>query len=179
MESTGEAECIKSIPLSIQPPEDRLIWAESANGLFSVRSAYKLAMKLSRPTNYGSSSDSQTKKFQKLLWQIPTPHKVQHFIWRACHDILPTRKNLVRRQVLQDDCCSECYEKPETSSHLFQSCPRAREVQSCTKIHFSIDTTNIHSCFDLMWHMIMGGTYDESKVAFDEAEIFSQVDSSK
>ena len=63
-----EAKCIKSIPLSIQPPEDRLMWAESANGLFSVRSAYKLAMNLSRPTNHGSSSDdSQTKKFWKLL----------------------------------------------------------------------------------------------------------------
>ena len=23
----------------------------------------------------------------------------------------------------------------------------------------------IHSCFDLMWHMIMEGNYDESKVA--------------
>lgn len=96
-----EAECIKIIPLSIQPPEDRLIWAESANGLFSVRRAYKLAMILSWPANSGSSSDdSQTKKFWKLLCQIPAPHKVLHFIWKACRDILPTRKNLVRRQVL-------------------------------------------------------------------------------
>ena len=135
-----EAECIKSIPLSIQPPEDRLIWVESANGLFSVRSTYKLAMNLSRPTNHGSSSDdNQPKKFWKLLWQIPAPHQVRHFIWRACRNILLTRKNLVRRQVLQDDHCSECHEKLKISGHLFQSCPRVGEVWSCTKIHFSID----------------------------------------
>ena len=64
-----EAECIKSIPLSIQPPEDRRIWAESANGVFTVRSAYILAVNLSRSANYGvSSDDSQMKKFWKVLW---------------------------------------------------------------------------------------------------------------
>ena len=76
-----EAVCIKSIPLSIQPLDDRIIWAESANGLFTVCSAYKLAINLSQPINYGSSSDdSQTKKFWKLIWMIQAPHKVRHFI---------------------------------------------------------------------------------------------------
>ena len=161
-----EAECIKSIPLSIQPPDDRIIWAESANGLFTVWSAYKLAMNLSRPPNYGSSSDeSQTKKFWKLLWMIQAPHKIRHFIWRACRDSLPTKTNLVRRKILQEDCCVDCHEEPETTGHLFWSCLRAREVWSCTKIHFSIAVDKIRSCFDLMWHMIMEGKYKESKVA--------------
>ena len=161
-----KAECIKSIPLSIQPLDDRIIWAKSANGLFTVRSAYKLAINLSRPINYGSSSDdSQTKKFLKLIWMIQAPHKVRHFIWRACQDILPTKKNPVQRKVLHDDRCNECHEEAETSGHLFWSCPRAREVWSCTKIHFGIAPVKIHSCFDLMWHMIMEGNYDESKVA--------------
>ena len=159
-----KAECIKSIPLSIQPLDDRIIWTKSANGLFMVRSAYKLAINLSRPINYGSSSDdSQTKKFLKLIWMIQVPHKVRHFIWRACQDILPTKKNLVQRKVLHDDRCNECHEEAETSGHLFWSCLRAREVWSCTKIHFGIAPVKIHSCFDLMWHMIMEGNYDESK----------------
>ena len=34
-----EAELIKSIPLSPRLPEDKLIWALSSNGQFSVRSA--------------------------------------------------------------------------------------------------------------------------------------------
>ena len=67
--------------------------------------------------------------------------------------------------MLQEDRCSECYEGPETSGHLFWSCQRAREVWSCTKIHFGINTADVRSCFDLMWHTIMEGQYDESKVA--------------
>ena len=53
-----EVEAIKSIPLSSRLPNDKLIWAASLNGLFSLRSAYTLAVKLSYPTNYGASSDN-------------------------------------------------------------------------------------------------------------------------
>ena len=40
----SEAETICGIALSAAMPEDRQIWAPTANGRFSVRSAYKLAM---------------------------------------------------------------------------------------------------------------------------------------
>ena len=53
-----EAEAIKSIPLSSWLPNDKLIWAASLNGLFSVRSAYQLAVKHFYPTNYGASSNN-------------------------------------------------------------------------------------------------------------------------
>ena len=42
-----EAEIIGGIPLSTQLPKDKQIWAETSNGLFLVRSAYKIAMDLS------------------------------------------------------------------------------------------------------------------------------------
>ena len=49
-----EADLIKSIPLSIQLLKDKLVWAANSNDLFSVYSAYKLAMDLSRLVNYGT-----------------------------------------------------------------------------------------------------------------------------
>ena len=39
-----EAELIKSIPLSSRLPEDTTVWAATPNGLFTIRSAYRLAM---------------------------------------------------------------------------------------------------------------------------------------
>ena len=39
-----EAEEIVAIPLSIRLPEDKQIWAESLNGFFSIKSAYKVAV---------------------------------------------------------------------------------------------------------------------------------------
>lgn len=63
--------------------------------MFSVRSAYKIAMEM---TSVGeaatSSNDSGLRKFWKYLWQVNVPHKVRHFAWRACKDILPTYENL-------------------------------------------------------------------------------------
>ena len=41
-----EAEAIKSIPLSVCFPSDRLVWAKTANGKFIAKSAYHLAMNI-------------------------------------------------------------------------------------------------------------------------------------
>ena len=55
-----EAEIIGGIPLSTRLPEDKQIWAETSNGLFSVRSAYKVAMDFSKPIKSASSSDGDS-----------------------------------------------------------------------------------------------------------------------
>lgn len=39
-----EVDVIKSMPISSRLPPDKLIWTETRNGLFMVRSAYKLAV---------------------------------------------------------------------------------------------------------------------------------------
>ena len=75
-----EAELIKSIPISLQLPEDKLIWALTSNGVFSVRSAYRLAMDQARAEQSGSSSDNgRIRKFWRQLWRLEIPHKVRHF----------------------------------------------------------------------------------------------------
>ena len=93
-----EAELIKSIHISLQLPEDKLIWALSSNGVFSVRSAYRLAMDQARIERSGSSSDNgKIRKFWRQLWRLEIPHKVRHFAWRAVKGILPMKVNLVKR----------------------------------------------------------------------------------
>lgn len=75
-----EADLIKSIPLSLHLLDDKLVWAGTSNGLFSVHSTYKLAVEESRPSNTGTSSDSsRNRRFWKLLWSLQVPHKVRHF----------------------------------------------------------------------------------------------------
>ena len=95
-----EAEFIKSIPLSSRLPEDTTVWAATPNGLFTVRSVYRLAMEEVQSSNRGSSlNPSKTRRFWKRLWKLQVPYKVSHFAWRACRDILPTKKNLFRRGI--------------------------------------------------------------------------------
>ena len=81
-----------------------------------------------------SSDDSNLHCFWKKLWRLPAPHKVRHFLWCACHDILPTKANLKQQKVLSEDLCEECLLEPGTLGHLFWSCPRAKSVWSCSGI---------------------------------------------
>ena len=76
-----EAELIKSIPLSSCLPEDTIVWAATPNGLFTVRSAYRLEMEESRSSNRASSSDpSKTRRFWKSYrdCRFPTRCVISH-----------------------------------------------------------------------------------------------------
>lgn len=50
------------------------------------------------------------------------PHKIKHFIWRACNDALPTMSNLFRRQVSSSDRCELCQLYLEDPLHALWSC---------------------------------------------------------
>lgn len=63
-----EVENIGRIPLSIWLPEDKQIWAETFNGYFSIRSAYKIALELDKHDDRGFISDeSRLRSFWKKL----------------------------------------------------------------------------------------------------------------
>ena len=115
--------------MSTQLPEDKQIWAETSNGLFSVRSAYKVAMDLSKHIESASSSDGDSmRQFWKKFWKIKVPHKIRHFIWRVARDILPTKANLVHRHVILEGGCEECDDNLESLLHLCWECLKARET---------------------------------------------------
>ena len=151
-----EAEMIKGIPLSSRLPADKLIWAEASDGKFSVKSAYKLALRISDSGEQGASSErNQVKLFWNKLWALPLHHKVRHFAWRACRESLPTKANLMRCRVVQDQVCDECSRDIETTGHALWSCPSAREVWSCTKIVVPRRYERVQTFFDLLWGVMM------------------------
>ena len=115
-----KAELIKSIPLSATLPANKLVWAETNNGKFIVRSAYKLAVSLFKLGNRGTTSNgSLLRKFWKKVWSLPIPPKMHHFLWRACRDTLPTKFKLRRLNVIAEDLCVCCQDNAETNGHIF------------------------------------------------------------
>lgn len=87
-----EAETILGIPLSSFPTEDKLIWLAIANGMFSIRSAYRVAQKLLDNENRGQIFDSTTMTgLWKSIWSLKCPCKPQNFAQRASKNILPPR----------------------------------------------------------------------------------------
>ena len=108
-----EAESILSIPISSMKPADSQIWAKTPNGLFSVKSAYRVAVQHleTSKSNDGGPCCSDTSRMEaiwKLVWSLKCPNKVKHFLWRACKNALPTKQCLVHRKVIEEDKCDFC-----------------------------------------------------------------------
>nr|XP_023916886.1 uncharacterized protein LOC112028429 [Quercus suber] len=161
-----EAEVIKSIPISSHLPPNKLIWTETRNGLFLVRSAYKLAVNQFCSVNRGSSLDtSNQRRFWRKVWCMQVPHKIHHFVWRACRDVLPTKQNLLKRKIIQEEVYERCKEAPETVGHVLWEGRRAREAWECSKLVFR-PTNGVNLSFqDIIWSMLMCDDVGDDHVA--------------
>ncbi|GAU33103.1 hypothetical protein TSUD_259540 [Trifolium subterraneum] len=95
---------------------DSWMWRHDIIGGYSVRGAYSLLTTMDVVTTLGVSN---------LIWHKQVPLKVSVLAWRMLHNRLPTKDNLVARNIISLDarfCVTGCGE-PETVNHLFLSCP--------------------------------------------------------
>ncbi|KAL0012740.1 hypothetical protein SO802_007848 [Lithocarpus litseifolius] len=63
-----DAQAILSTLLSIRRPPDRIVWAYTPNGRFTVNSAYKVALSLSC-TPHGSSGGPSDNQNNSMFWK--------------------------------------------------------------------------------------------------------------
>ncbi|PRQ38773.1 putative ribonuclease H-like domain, reverse transcriptase zinc-binding domain-containing protein [Rosa chinensis] len=122
-----EAEAILHIPLSSRLVADRLIWKFERNGVFSVRTAYQYSFSTSpcrRPFDLMVNGG-----FWKKLWKVLIPNAAKIFIWRICHNILPSLERLASKSVeLESQVCKLCGQGVETTLHICRDCPFTQEV---------------------------------------------------
>jgi hypothetical protein len=109
-------------------PPDRLIWLGSKNGTFSVKSAYHLGLEIIERDRGQTSQAEKGTNVWSSIWNLQVPNPIKMFLWCACNDILPTRKNLFKRRVIDDDKCPWCYLEEETTAHAIWFCPAAKDV---------------------------------------------------
>jgi hypothetical protein len=125
--SDEEVQLILSLPVSSTNREDVCIWRGTKNGNFSVRSAYYLQVELDNRGLADSSSSKDYYLVWRKIWGLEIP-KVEKNLWRACHEILPTRKNLKRRNITEDPLCPISGLEEETALHILWECPSARDA---------------------------------------------------
>ena len=113
-----EVDTILSIPLSYSFPDDKLIWLGNKRGVFTVRSAYYMALLLVETCNEGESSvgDPRTLLWKKV-WHLNLPEKIRIFAWQACMNTLPTMQHLKVRGVNINGSCPLCGQGPENTMH--------------------------------------------------------------
>jgi hypothetical protein len=123
-----EAQLILTLPVSTTSQEDTCIWRGTKNGSFSVRSAYYIQREIERSGIAESSSTGKRPKVWKKIWNLKIPNAEKNFLWRACHESLPTRQNLKWRNIIDDASCPFCNMEDETAIHILWQCPSAKDV---------------------------------------------------
>ena len=135
--SLTNATPILGIPFSLRLPRDRLVWAYTLKGCFTVKSAYKVAMAIRDLGDSGAALGNQTcKNFWKRLRGLNVPNKVKSFVWRASKNITLTKVNLCHRNILENPVCKAYETDAETSGPVIWDCIIAREVWTFTGIPF-------------------------------------------
>ena len=144
-----DAESILAILLSSVSPVDQRVWSATANGVFSVRNAYRISHKQLTKVEMGEcSSNTRMKSLWKSVWQLRCPNKIKNFIWRACKDILPTKTKLKDRKIPVEVDCDICCEA-ETAGHVFWGCELAVAVWQMANLKAPGVITNSPNFLDL------------------------------
>ena len=120
---------ITKIPLSRRAVSDSIIWLHIKHGKFSVKSAYKVARKMRGNGNRAESSGGCVGKLiWPVLWKLCIPNKIKVFGWRACNDIVPTKCNLVKRRIINEEKCQICTKEAESAIHIIRGCVEVQDM---------------------------------------------------
>ncbi|KAL4379926.1 hypothetical protein GQ457_02G020200 [Hibiscus cannabinus] len=91
-----------------------------------------------------SSSDlSNDKAFWASIWSLNAPPKIKSFVWKACHNIIPSNGNLSIRfhgNFRGGSSCPRCGENCESVEHLLFFCPFAKTVWKCSGFGYEPET---------------------------------------
>lgn len=116
------ATTILNTPLFSTIRNDRVVWFPTKNGIYSVKTAYHLAM-----NNLVNASHLYEEGDWLLIWKLKAPPRVKLLLWRACRDCIPTRGQLQSRGVICPLQCVLCDRDIENPWHTFITCPLSTE----------------------------------------------------
>ncbi|KAL0296126.1 UNVERIFIED_CONTAM: hypothetical protein Sradi_6664700 [Sesamum radiatum] len=131
-----DIDAILAIPLSLIDGEDFFIWHHTPNGLFSVRSAYHVALSLAHQPL--PSSSNLASPVWKTIWKANVPSKIRVFIRKVAHNALPTDRNLLQKLRFEPLAFPLCCSEDEDVEHVFLRCPFARQVWALSHIPWAL-----------------------------------------
>jgi hypothetical protein len=111
------------VPLLDLVQEDKLIWDEESDGVYSVKSGYQKLMR-----ERDGRWRPRTREEWGRIWKVQAPPKAKHFLWRVCKECLPTRVRLRSRHVQCPQECPLCLAEPENDEHIFFNCDNSFEA---------------------------------------------------
>jgi hypothetical protein len=116
-------------------------WYYEKSGIFSVRSAYHLAVQLDRANQNMEGCSSWPKGNRPIyndIWKATVPPKVRVFAWRLSQDSLATQTNRKTQTLEKDAICQLCGMEEESSYHAVVRCMKAVALQHEICKHWSL-----------------------------------------
>jgi hypothetical protein len=125
-----DAEEVLRIRLPSSDTEDFVSWPSEKNGVFSVRSAYRLALdeKLDIQTNSSNSKDGE-RKLWNAIWKANVPPKVRVFVWKLATNSLAVQANRSKRLPNVLPTCTICGMEVEDGYHAVMTCTTAKALR--------------------------------------------------
>lgn len=128
-----DAEEILRIQLPHSPEEDFIAWHYDKVGMFTIFSAYKLALqaqiRADEEVAQCSNGDGD-RKLWKNIWNVQVPQKIRIFAWRVSRDCLATQHNKHRRQIVQKPNCEIYGAEVEDAFHATVACTKAAALRA-------------------------------------------------
>src|SRR4030067_946497 len=128
-----EARFIVSTPLLEQVETDKLVCKAEKNGIYSVKSAYRLCV-----DDLVDISHLKRPGFWSGIWRLKVPPKVKNLLWRMCRGCLPTRVRLQDKGVNFPVDCVMCDGPLEDLEHVCFLCPFSVQVWQQTGLWHDI-----------------------------------------
>ncbi|GLT48447.1 hypothetical protein SLA2020_220710 [Shorea laevis] len=97
--------------------EDYCVWKHNPKGKYTVASAYNFI---------NQTQDNGFDTHYRLIWDNNLPMKISAFAWKALQNKIPTKENLQKRGMIEENIetkCIFCGEQTESSTHILFSCP--------------------------------------------------------
>ncbi|XP_043697132.1 uncharacterized protein LOC122647903 [Telopea speciosissima] len=139
-----DRDVILKISLRLFQGEDKRRWGVTKDGLFSVKSAYKLLSKLEEEGQSTRASSSRSRPWESIpnavwnrVWSIQTFPKIKAFLWRVCNEAIAFGVGLSHRNVNINPICVRCGVHQETGDHILLGCSFARCVWFGSSLQFS------------------------------------------
>ncbi|KAL5865358.1 hypothetical protein ACOSQ3_002872 [Xanthoceras sorbifolium] len=85
-----------------------------------MKSGYRVAAQ--EKLSFKCSSSCPDSKWWLSLWNLNIPPKIKIFIWRVCHNAIPSLCNLCSRKIVVDPCCPRYGDAFESSAHALFWC---------------------------------------------------------
>lgn len=113
--------------------DDRIAWAQSTDGLYNVKTGYKVW----HNQNTGNLRCIQSGGCSRL-WRLSIPNKVKIFVWRLCRDKIPVSIRLRNIGVNLPITCLICITVIEHLLHLFFDCPFAKSYYQAVGLNYEM-----------------------------------------